>query len=332
MKAASEASPELGVAVACRALGIPRASFYRHGQPPARSPRPPRKKPPRALGEGEQRAVLDLLHSERFVDHAPQEIYATLLDDGIYHCSVRTMYRILEAATEVRERRDQLRHPSYSKPELLATGPNQVWSWDITKLLGPAKWTYFYLYVLLDIFSRYIVGWMVAEREARALARRLIQETCLKEDIVPGQLTLHADRGPAMTSKPVAHLLADLGVTKTHSRPHVSNDNPFSESQFKTLKYCPTFPEKFDSLRHARDFAAEFFPWYNHEHHHAGLGYLTPAVVHHGRTEEVLATRQAALDAAFAAHPERFVHRPPLTTRPPEAVWINPPKPAPIAQ
>jgi putative transposase len=332
MKTASEASLDLGVAVACRALGIPRASFYRHGRPPVRSPRSPRKKPPRALGEGERRAVHDLLHSERFVDRVPQEIYATLLEDGFYHCSVRTMYRILQATEEVRERRDQLRHPSYSKPELLATGPNQVWSWDITKLLGPAKWTYFYLYVLLEIFSRYVVGWMVAERESRALARRLIQETCIKEDIIPGQLTLHADRGPSMTSKPVAHLLADLGVTKTHSRPHVSNDNPFSESQFKTMKYCPDFPEKFDSSRHARGFSAEFFPWYNHEHHHAGLGYLPPAVVHHGRTEEVLAIRQAALDAAFAAHPERFVHRPPRTTRPPEAVWINPSTPAPVAQ
>ena len=239
MKVASEASPELGVAAACRALGIPRASFYRHGQPLARSPRHPRKKPPRALGEDEQRIVLELLHSERFVDRAPQEVYATLLEDGIYRCSVRTMYRILEGAGEVRERRDQLRHPCYSKPELLATGPNQVWSWDITKLRGPAKWIYFYLYVILDIFSRYVVGWMVAERESRALARRLIQETCIKEEIVPGQLTMHSDRGPAMTSKPVAHLLADLGVTRTHSRPHVSNDNPYSESQFKTLKYCP---------------------------------------------------------------------------------------------
>jgi putative transposase len=331
MTTASEASPELGVAVACRALGIPRASFYRHGRPPSRSPRSPRRKPLRALAEGERRAVLALLHSERFVDRAPQEIYATLLEDGFYHCSVRTMYRILQETEEVRERRDQLRHPRYSKPELLATGPNQVWSWDITKLLGPAKWTYFYLYVLLDIFSRYVVGWMVAERESRALARRLIQETCIKEDIVPGQLTLHADRGPSMTSKPVAHLLADLGVTKTHSRPHVANDNPFSESHFKTMKYCPEFPEKFDSSRHARGFSAEFFPWYNHEHHHAGLGYLTPAVVHHGRTDEVLAVRQMALDAAFAAHPERFVHRPPRTTRPPEAVWINPPTTA-VAQ
>ena len=331
MRAAKEAAPELGVAVACRALGIPRASFYRHGRPRPNSPRSPRKKPPRALGEDERRTVLEVLHSERFVDHAPQEVYATLLEGGIYHCSVRTMYRILESAQEVRERRDQLHHPNYTRPELLATAPNQVWSWDITKLLGPAKWTYFYLYVLLDIFSRYVVGWMLAHRESRALARRLILETCEKEDIIPGQLTLHADRGSAMISKPVAHLLADLGVTKTYSRPHVSNDNPFSESQFKTLKYRPEFPERFVSYEHARGTCAEFFPWYNHQHHHSGLGYLTPAVVHFRRTEEILAARQAALDAAFAAHPERFIHRPPRTSRPPEAVWINPPAPTPAS-
>jgi putative transposase len=271
--------------------------------------------------------VLDVLHADRFVDQAPPEIYATLLDEGTYLCSLRTMYRILEARGEVRERRDQLRHPHYTKPELLATAPNQVWSWDITKLLGPAKWTYFYLYVLLDIFSRYVVGWMLAHRESRTLARRLIMETCEKEGIVPGQLTLHADRGTSMTSKPVAHLLADLGVTKTHSRPHVSNDNPFSESQFKTLKYQPGFPDRFLSYEHGHGHCGEFFPWYNYEHHHAGLAYLTPAAVHHGRVGEILAVRQAALDAAFAAHPERFVKRPPQTPRPPEAVWINPPAP-----
>ena len=271
--------------------------------------------------------MLDMLHADRFVDQAPPEVYATLLEEGTYLCSMRTMYRILEASGEVRERRDQLRHPHYTKPELLATAPNQVWSWDITKLLGPAKWTYFYLYVLLDIFSRYVVGWMLAHRESRTLARRLILETCEKEGIVPGQLTLHADRGTSMTSKPVAHLLADLGVTKTHSRPHVSNDNPFSESQFKTLKYQPGFPDRFLSYEHGHGHCAEFFPWYNHEHHHAGLAYLTPAAVHHGRVGEILAIRQAALDAAFMAHPERFVTRPPQTPRPPEAVWINPPAP-----
>jgi putative transposase len=325
MNTAREAALGLGVASTCRALGVPRASYYRFGRPRAVSPRPPRAKPPRALGAAEEQVVLDVLHGERFADQAPPEIYATLLEEGTYLCSVRTMYRILDAHGELRERRDQLRHPHYAKPELLATAPNQVWSWDITKLLGPTKWTYFYLYVLLDIFSRYVVGWMLAHRESRALARRLILETCLKEDIVPGQLTLHADRGAAMTSKPVAHLLADLGVTKTHSRPHVSNDNPFSESQFKTMKYQPEFPERFETYEHGHGSCSEFFPWYNNEHHHAGLAYLTPATVHHGRVAEVLAVRQAALDAAFAAHPERFVHRPPQTPRPPEKVWINPP-------
>ncbi len=329
MRAAREAAPNLGVVLACRALGVSRASFYRSGSSQVSSPRRPRKKPPRSLCEEERRAVLDVLDSDRFVDHSPQEVFATLLEEDVYHCSVRTMYRVLEGAGQVKERRDQLRHPSYAKPELLATAPNQVWSWDITKLLGPAKWTYFYLYVLLDIFSRCVVGWMLAERESRSLARRLILETCLKEDIAPGQLTLHADRGSAMVSKPVAHLLADLGVTKTHSRPHVSNDNPFSESQFKTLKYRPEFPDRFRSPEDARRFCAEFFPWYNNEHHHSGLGYLTPATVHYGRVAEVLAVRQGALDAAYAAHPERFVHRPPQTTRPPEAVWINPPAPVP---
>lgn len=275
--------------------------------------------------------MLDILHEERFLDQAPAEVYATLLEEGKFHCSVRTMYRMLAKYGEVRERRDQLRHPRYAKPELLATRPNQLWSWDITKLRGPAKWTCFYLYVLLDIFSRYVVGWMLAREESRALARRFIAETCEKEGILPGQLTVHADRGPAMVSKPVAHLLADLGVTKTHSRPHVSNDNPFSESQFKTLKYQPEFPERFLSFEHGRGHCGEFFPWYNHEHHHAGLAYLTPATVHFGRVDEVLAIRQAALDAAFAAHPERFVHRPPRTPRPPEAVWINPPAPPAVS-
>lgn len=325
MTTARESAPELGVASTCRALGLPRASYYRFGRPRAASPRPPRAKPPRAPGAAEEQAVLAVLHGERFADHAPPEVYVTLLEEGIYLCSVRTMYRILDTYRETRERRDQLRHPHYTKPELLATAPNQVWSWDITRLLGPATWTYFHLYVLLDIFSRYVVGWMPAHRERRALARRLILETCLKEDIVPGQLTLHADRGAAMTSKRAAHLLADLGVTRTHSRPHVSKDNPFSEAQFKTLKDQPEFPERFQSSGHGHGTCGEFLAWYSNEHHHAGLAYLTPATVHHGRVAEVLAARQAALDAAFAAHPERFVHRPPHTPRPPEKVWINPP-------
>lgn len=273
--------------------------------------------------------MLDVLHSERFVDQSPAEIHATLLDEETYHCSVRTMYRILEDAQEVRERRDQLRHPAYTKPELLATAPNQVWSWDITKLLGPGKWTYFYLYIILDIFSRYVVGWMLSHREQRALAQRLIRETCVKEGIEPGQLTLHADHGPVMISKSVSQLLADLEVTRSHSRPYVSDDNPYSESQFKTMKYRPDFPDRFGGFNHAHAFCGPFLNWYNREHHHSGIAFLTPEAVHRGRFEEVLASRQATLDLAYAAHPERFVHRPPQVSRPPEAVWINRPDDTP---
>jgi putative transposase len=270
--------------------------------------------------------VLDILHTERFVDQAPTEVYATLLDEGTYHCSVRTMYRILAEEGEVRERRNQARHPKYQAPELLATTPNQVWSWDITKLRGPVKWTYFYLYVILDIFSRYVVGWMIAHRESAALAKRLIAETCEKEKVQPGRLTIHADRGSSMKSKTVAFLLADLGVTKSHSRPYVSNDNPYSESQFKTLKYRPDFPDRFGSIQDARSFCREFFPWYNQEHRHIGIGLMTPATVHYGKAEQVSNQRQAVLASAFAAHPERFVRRMPVPPSLPEAAWINKPK------
>ena len=244
MRAVAQVAPDVGIAPACAALGVSRATYYRQLRPS--SPPPvPRPSPPRRLSEAERQAILDVLHTPRFVDAAPAEVYATLLDEGTYLGSVRTMYRLLDAAGEVRERRDQLNHPAYAKPELLANGVNEVWSWDITKLLGPAKWTYFYLYVVMDIYSRYVVGWLVAERESATLAERLFAETCDKQGIAPGQLTIHADRGTAMTSKAVAQLLADLGVTKTHSRPQVSNDNPYSESQFKTMKYRPAFPCKF---------------------------------------------------------------------------------------
>jgi putative transposase len=269
--------------------------------------------------------VIDILHSERFVDKAPAQVWATLLDEQTYLCSPRTMYRILAEHGEVRERRNQLRHPNYTKPELLAEAPNQVWSWDITKLLGPVKWTYFYLYVILDIFSRYVVGWMVAHRESAALARRLIETACRNQRIEPGQLTIHADRGGAMRSKSLALLLADLGVTKTHSRPHVSNDNPFSESQFKTLKYCPQFPERFGSIQDARAFGGPFFDYYNNEHRHSGIGLMTPAAVHYGMAKQLTATRQETLLAAYRSHPERFVHRPPQPPELPRAAWINPP-------
>jgi putative transposase len=268
------------------------------------------------------------LNSERFQDCAPREVYATLLDEGRYLCSWRSMYRILDEHQEVRERRNQLPHPSYTKPELLATAPNQLWSWDITKLLGPSKWTYYYLYVILDVYSRYVVGWMIAERESAALAEALISQTCLRQGIQRGQLIIHADRGSAMTSKPVALLLADLGVTKTHSRPHISNDNPYSESQFKTMKYRPDYPSRFGSQQDARAWANSFFDWYNHKHHHTGLALLTPANVHFHRAQAVLQQRKAVLHAAYAKTPERFVKGPPAPMQEPQAVWINPPQPA----
>lgn len=326
MSLIAEASAELGVAPLCEALGVSRASFYRSQVPqPEKAPRP-RTSPPRTLSAEERGAVLDVLHEERFVDLAPAEVYNTLLDEGVYHCSTSTMYRILAENHEIRERRDQLRHPAYTAPELLAEAPNQVWSWDITKLRGPEKWSYFYLYVILDIFSRYIVGWMVAPCERADLAEALIATTCERQEIARGQLTLHADRGSAMTSKLVAHLLADLGVTKTHSRPHVSDDNPYSESNFKTLKYRSTFPDRFGSIEDARAHIAAFVTWYNQEHHHSGVAWLTPEDVHFGRAAEVLEARQAVLRQAAAKHPERFVHGPPRAAEPPAAAWINPPK------
>jgi putative transposase len=270
--------------------------------------------------------VLDVLHEPRFVDQAPAEVYASLLEEGRYLCSIRTMHRILGENAESRERRDQLRHPEYKKPELLATGPNQLWSWDITKLLGPTKWTYFYLYVLLDVFSRYVVGWMIAHRESAELAKKLITEACRRQGILPGQLTVHADNGPSMTSKPVAFLMADMGITKTHSRPHVSDDNPFSEAAFKTFKYRPEVPERFGCIEHSRSVFGALFPWYNCEHHHSGLGLLTPYDVHHGLGEQRLAERAAVLAAAYAAHPERFPNGPPRPQTLPTAVWINEPR------
>jgi putative transposase len=249
-----------------------------------------------------------------------------LLDEQQYLCSERTMYRILAENTQVKERRAQRQHPVYAAPQLMATGPNQLWSWDITKLLGPAKWTYYYLYVILDVFSRYVVGWMVADGESAALAKKLIGETYERQDIKPGQLTVHADRGTSMKSKPVALLLADLGATKTHSRPQVSNDNPFSEAQFRTLKYRPDFPERFGSPEHARQHCVDFFPWYNDEHYHSGLGLFTPHDVHYGKVDAKLAARRAILQAAFIAHPERFPHGLPSPAQPARTVWINPPK------
>jgi putative transposase len=325
--AIGDLTPTVGVRAACEAFDFPRSSFYRKGFSGGVSPAVAAVRfVPRALDSAEREAVLASLHEERFQNSAPAAVYATLLDEGRYHCSIRTMYRILESDGEVCERRDQLVHPAYTKPELLATGPNQLWSWDITKLLGPAKWTYFYLYVILDVFSRYVVGWMVADGESSELAKRLIADTCGKQAIEPGKLTIHADRGSSMTSKPVAFLMADLGITKTHSRPHVSDDNPYSESHFKTLKYRPGFPERFGSIQDARAFCLDFFAWYNEDHRHSGLGLLAPAVVHYGLATAAIAQRRQVLKDAYLAHPERFVRKPPQPPPAPTEVWINKPK------
>ena len=325
-------SSTVGTESACDALGVSRASFYRRKPSlrpsvlpdPAPAPRV-RPWPPRSLSGPERANVLDILHSERFQDCSPAAIQATLLDESQYLCSTRTMYRILDQAGQTRERRDQLVHPAYQKPELLATAPNQLWSWDITKLRGPVKWTYFYLYVILDVFSRYVTGWMIADRESAGLATHFLEESILKHDIPPGQLNIHADRGKVMRAKPVAFLMADLSVTKTHSRPYVSDDNPYSESQFKTLKYRPDFPDRFGCIQDSRAFCQEFFAWYNDAHRHSGIGMLTPAMVHFGQAPGVLAQRQTVLDAAYLAHPERFVRKAPSAGNLPTAVWINKP-------
>ena len=318
----------MGVASACHALDVPRSGVYRSRQPVVVAPSPPPEPivSPRALSQAEKAEVRQILNSERFQDQAPREVSAPLIDEGQYLCSWRTMYRILGENNEICERRNQLRHPNYVKPELLATKPNELWSWDITKLLGPAKWTHYYLYAILDVYSRYVVGWLISERESANLARELIAETCGRQGIQPDQLTIHADRGSSMTSKPVAFLMADLGVTKTHSRPHVSNDNPYSEAQFKTLKYQPDYPERFGCQQDARSWAKDFFDWYDYEHHHTALGLLTPADVHYGRAQAVIQQRQQVLQAAYQKNPERFVKGLPKPPQLPDAVWINPPK------
>ena len=325
MSAVDQLAPTIGIAPACEAFGLPRASFYRR---PIIGPMPLkiRPSPARALTLDERSIVRGVLNSTRFQDCAPAAIQATLLDEGQYLCSTRTMYRVLEQDGASRERRDQLTHPAYQKPELLATAPNQLWSWDITKLRGPVKWSYFYLYVILDVFSRYAVGWMLALRESAALATTLIEETCTKQIIQPGELTIHADRGSSMRSKPVAFLLADLSITKTHSRPYTSNDNPYSESQFRTMKYRPEFPDRFGCIQDARAFCQRFFAWYNDHHRHSGIGMLTPAMVHFGQAPAIREKRQSVLDAAYLAHPDRFVRRPPIPLPLPKEVWINKPQ------
>lgn len=326
----TELAPLVGTRAACRALGVSRATLDRHRRPKERV-RKARPTPPRALGHEERTAVLATLHEERFVDASPAAVYATLLDEGTYLCSERTMYRILSREGEVCERRAQRTHPPYARPELLATRPNEVWSWDITKLKGPAKWTYFYLYVVLDLFSRYVVGWTVQHRESAAIARALIAQAADEQHILPGTLTVHADRGSAMIAKPLAFLLADLGISQTHTRPYTSSDNPYSEAQFRTLKYRPGFPAQFSLLEEARSFCREFFPWYNEEHRHSGIGLFAPTVVHHGKGEEFRARRQAVLDEAHARTPERFVNGHPVPPKLPAAVWINKPETEEVA-
>ncbi|WP_445900841.1 MULTISPECIES: IS3 family transposase [Georgenia] len=329
----TELTPLVGVRAACQAVGRSRATHYRHHRTTAVPPRPRREpaRQPRALTVAEEQEVLSVLRSERFVDMAPAEIHAVLLDEGTYLCSVSTMYRLLRRHGEVRERRRQATHPARVKPELVADAPNRVWSWDITKLHGPAKWTYYYLYSIIDIFSRYTVGWMVATRESAPLAERLLMETINKQGVDRGRLSIHADNGSSMASKPVAFLLADLGVTKSHSRPHVSNDNPYSEAQFKTLKYRPEFPRQFGSIEDARAFCAEFYNWYNTEHRHSGIGMHRPIDVHHGRAATVQDHRTQVLTGAYAAHPERFVRHPPAPLALPETAWINRPAPTETA-
>lgn len=322
MTVALEIAPWVGVKPACDALGVSRATLYRH-----RRPRlvPARRTSWRTLSVAERARVLEVLYDPRFVDASPAEVYSTLLEEGLHIASESTMYRILRGEHAVRERRGVRHHPTYPKPELVATGPNQVWSWDITKIRGPERRVWFHLYVILDVFSRKVVGWMLASTETATLAERFIAETLEKEGIATGMLTLHSDRGTSMRSKTVAELLDDLGVAKSHSRPRTSNDNPFSEAQFKTMKYCPFFPGGFVSIEEGREFFRLFFAWYNDEHHHSGIAMLTPSTVHHGRVDEVIAVRQSALDAAFAAHPERFVQGPPRAARPPTEIWINRP-------
>jgi putative transposase len=324
--AVTEIEPLIGTAPACRALGASRAGLYRRRRPQrVREPRP-RRPPPRALSERERASVLGELNSPRFVDCSPAQVWATLLDEGTYLASERTMYRLLAADGPVRDRRAQLTHPPYARPELLAQRPNELHTWDITKLKGPAKWTYFYLYVILDVYSRYVVGWTVQHSENAQVAKALIAQVCDQQKIAAGQLTVHADRGSSMTSKPVAFLLADLGVLKSHSRPYTSTDNPYSEAAFKTLKYRPDFPAQFHSIDQAREHCRRFFDHYNHAHRHSGIGMLTPASVHHGQAEMVHAARSVVLDAAYATHPDRFVNQPPHPPALPIAAWINKPE------
>ena len=334
MAAIEQLSQAMAVADACSGLGFPRSSYYRlrssalplHASTAEK--RTVRRVSDRTLAPVEREAIRAILNSERFMDCTPYMIYATLLDEGTYLCSVSTMYRILQEYGEVRDRRDQRKLPVYKKPELLATRPNELWSWDISWLRGPRPYIYYYIYVILDVFSRYVVGWTIAEVESAEIAHELIAWACRQQGIAKGELTLHADNGSPMKSIPVAHLLEQLGVAKSHSRPYVSNDNPFSEAQFKTMKYQPDYPDRFDSPDHARGWGRSFFAWYNFTHLHSGIGYVTPAAMHFGHAQSILQQRQEVLNDAFARHPERFVRGQPHPPVVPTEAWINQPTPS----
>jgi len=319
--------PLLGTKAACAAVGRPRATHYRRQKPGRMTPRKPRPAPVNKISVTELDEILAVLRSPRFVDHSPAQVFFSLLDEGVYLASVSSFYRVLRANDEVRERRRQATHPARKRPELIATKPLVVWSWDITKLKGPKRGEYYDLYVIIDIFSRYVVAWCVAPSESGELAKELIADAVARHEVPPGQLTIHADRGSSMTSNPVAELLSFLGIGRSHSRPHVSNDNPFSESQFKTMKYCPAFPERFGSVEEARTFCEAFFSYYNHEHRHSGIGYHTPASVHFGTAAEVRAQRAETLQATYATNPVRFRHRRPEPPELPTVAWINEPLP-----
>jgi putative transposase len=317
------AEPDVPVVAACGALGVSRATLYRTTCPAAPPTVRERAPSPRRLGDDERQAILDVMHSTEFADQPPMEVFATLLSRGIYLASIRTMYRVLAEFGESKERRNQRRPHPYVKPSLTATGPNQVWTWDITKLATLQQGIFLHAYVIIDLFSRYVVGWMVAVKECKHLAAQLFADTVARHGIEPG-LTVHADRGSAMKSDTLAQLLATLGVDRSFSRPHVSDDNPFSEAQFKTLKYQPDYPGRFASLLHARGWLETFFGWHNDDHHHSGLALFTPAEVFFGRVPAVHTMRQETLDAAYALHPERFPNGPPTASLPPAEVHINP--------
>lgn len=329
--AIQELSREMSVSDACNAMDFPRSTYYRlttfTSSPSKKSSAEggSTQGSSRGLGSVEREQIRQVLNSERFVDCTPYVIYATLLDEGTYLCSISTMYRILRENDEVRERRNQRKLPVYKKPELLATKPNMLWSWDISWLRGPVAGKYYFLYVIIDVFSRYIVAWTIAEVESADLAQKLIAFACQNQDIERGKLTLHSDRGPAMLSIPVAHLLEQMGVAKSHSRPYTSNDNPYSEAQFKTMKYRFDYPQRFDSIDHALTWARHFVQWYNFEHLHSGIGLIPPAALHFGHAQQIFEHRQLALDAAYLAHPERFINGKPQPPVIPTEVWINKP-------